>query len=411
MLDIALQIAESSLQKLGDVCLKSFIKEGVFFAIDALITPEKCLHRLFPVFGGNQLSVDSSQKPANRDVLRCLCYAFENDHSPSASETRTCKLAQDTVHQRAKDIKTGFFSPELCDSEEALTDILQMLKTFATSINGLTNESIDESSLQHQEKFHSVLHQIAVKLNGSEPISTFEFIESGVVKSLVNYLSNGLSTSDKVELDGKVGRLLVIEKRLRVFGRLVFTPLDSLHGDLPMVVLIRKLHSALSSLENFPVIINNSTKQRNSFALVPHGRCVSHPCLKVHFVRGEGEECLCDYSQDVLTVDPFAPLNAIEGFLYPKVKKSESVEKNALVEEENLPMKLPINANLTCGESSEHMEFHGMSTALQDLQQGEANLSKSIPDQPDVGQQSNPGGTSDEQDCAVNVFVFHFQLL
>lgn len=402
VLDIALQIAESSLRKLGDMCLKSFIKEGVFFAIDALITPEKCSHRLFPVFSGNQLSVDSSQKPANKGVLRCLCYAFENDHSPSASETRTCKLALDTVHQRAKDIKTSFFSPELCDSEEALTDILQMLKTLATSINDLMNEPVDESSLQHEEKFHSILHQIAVKLNGSEPISTFEFIESGVVKSLVNYLSNGLSTRDEVELDDKVGHLLVIEKRLRVFGRLVFTALDSLHGDLPMVILIRKLQSALSSLENFPVIINNSTKQRNSFAMVPNGRCVSHPCLRVHFVKGEGEESLCDYSQDVLTVDPFTPLNAIEGFLYPKVKKSEHVEKNALVEQQNLPLKLPINANLTCGESSEHMEFHGMSTALQDLQQGEANLSKSIHDQPDVGQQSNPGETSDEQDCAVS---------
>ncbi|XP_030521970.1 E3 ubiquitin-protein ligase UPL4 [Rhodamnia argentea] len=402
VLDIALQIAESSLQKLGDMCLKSFIKEGVFFAIDALITPEKCSHRLFPVFSGNQLSVDSSQKPANKGVLRCLCYAFENGHSPSASETGTCKLALDTVHQRAKDIRTSFFSPELCDSEEALTDILQMLKMFAVSINDLMNESNDESSLQHEEKFHSVVHQIAVKLNGSEPISTFEFIESGVVKSLVNYLSSGLSTCDTVELDGKVGHLFVIEKRLRVFGRLVLTPLDSLHGDVPMVVLIRKLQSALSSLENFPVIINNSTKQRNSFAMVPNGRCVSHPCLRVHFVRGEGEECLCDYSQDVITVDPFTPLNAIEGFLYPKVKKSETVEKNTLVEEENLPLKLPINANLTCGESSENMEFHGMSTALQDLQQGEANLSKSIPDQPDVGRQSNPGETSDEQDSAVS---------
>ncbi|KAI3442972.1 HECT domain-containing protein [Psidium guajava] len=402
ILDIALQIAESSLQKLGDICLKSFIKEGVFFAIDALITPEKCLHRLFPVFSGNQLSVDSSQKPVSKGVLRCLCYAFKNDHSPSASETGTCKLALDTVHQRAKDIRTSFFSPEFCDSEEALTDILQMLKLFAVSINDLMNESNDESPLQHEEKFHSIVHQIAVKLNGSEPISTFEFIESGVVKSLVNYLSNGLSTCDKVELDGKAGHLFVIEKRLRVFGRLVFTPLDSLHGDLPMVVLIRKLQSALSSLENFPVIINNSTKQRNSFAMVPNGRCISHPCLRIHFVRGEGEECLCDYSQDVITVDPFTPLNAIEGFLYPKVKKSETLEKNTLVEEENLPLKLPINANLNCGESSENMEFHGMSTALQDLQQGEANLSKSVPDHPDVGRQANPGEASDEQDSAVS---------
>lgn len=43
-----------------------------------------------------------------------------------------------------------------------------------------------------------------------------------------------------------------------------------------------------------------------------------HPCLKVHFVREEGETTLHDHD-NVLNVEFSSSLDAIEGYLWPKV--------------------------------------------------------------------------------------------
>ncbi|KAL2455359.1 HECT domain-containing protein [Forsythia ovata] len=43
---------------------------------------------------------------------------------------------------------------------------------------------------------------------------------------------------------------------------------------------------------------------RNSYATVPHGR-TSYPCLKVQFVKANGEISLRDYTEDVVSLIPF----------------------------------------------------------------------------------------------------------
>ncbi|KAL2457218.1 HECT domain-containing protein [Forsythia ovata] len=44
---------------------------------------------------------------------------------------------------------------------------------------------------------------------------------------------------------------------------------------------------------------------RNSYATVPHGRYTSYPCLKVQFVKANGEISLRDYTEDVVSLIPF----------------------------------------------------------------------------------------------------------
>ncbi|GLT72296.1 hypothetical protein SLA2020_442450 [Shorea laevis] len=355
---VALQISEMILQKLSDIFLNSFIKEGVFFAIDALLTQENCSQLMFPVFSGIQLSFDSSQKSASKEVLRCLCYTFSTGQSPTASETGSCKLEKDSVHNLAKHIRTNYFAPNLCDSEKGVTDILQKLRTFSTTLSDLVNMTIgNDASAQHEEMFYHKLHQIMASLNGREPISTFEFIESGIVRSLLNYLSNGQYLGEK----------------------------EPHFVELPLLALIRKLQSALSSLENFPVILSHGSKQRNSYAMIPNGRRAIHPCLKVRFVRGEVETCICEYSEDVQTVDPFSSLNAIEGFLWPKVsiKRNENIKSPScsMVQTESLPLDLPSNASTSPGESPDAMDPDSMSTELPNMQEDDANLSQPAPEQ------------------------------
>lgn len=369
MLILALEIAEMILQKLSDTFLNSFVKEGVFFAIDALLTPEKCSQLLFPVFSGMQLGSSSSQKSSGREVLRCLCYAFDTGQSSTASESGTCWHDKDSVHNLAQKIRTTYFSPELFGSEEGLTDILQNLKTFSAALSDLMNvPSSNDSPAQNEEKFYSILHQIMEKLNGTEPVSTFEFIESGVVKSLMNYLSNGLYNG---ELRGAYSNLSVVEKRFEVLARLFLSSSNNISEDFPLSVLIQKLQSALSSLENFPVILSHSFRQRNSFATVPFGRCIAHPCLRVRFVKGDGETCLSDFSEDLVTVDPFSSLDAIEVYLWPKVsaKGSKDVESDsqAIDQMNRESLSLPSDAKSIQGESSGPMEHESMCADLPPL--------------------------------------------
>ena len=368
LLMLALQISEMILQKLSDVFLNLFIKEGVFFAIDALLMPEKCSQVMLPVFSGIQPSFDSSQKSSAREVQRCLCYAF--DTVPSSS-VPPCKLDKDTVCNLAKHIKTNYFAPESFDSDKGMTDILQNLRTFSDALSNLINMPFtDETLAQHEEKFYSILHQIMLKLNGREPVSTFEFIESGIVKSLMHYLSNGLYLRDNEEVNGIYDHLLVLERRFEVFAKLFLSYSDIPVEDLPPSVLIQKLQSALSSLENFPVIPSHKFKQKNSFATVPNEHYVMYPCFRVRFVREEGETCLSDCHEDVLTVDPFSSSDAIEGYLWPKIftKRTENEESDAEVLEqmESQPILLPSNANSTQGESSGFID--SMSTDLPEMQ-------------------------------------------
>ncbi|KAJ6913754.1 E3 ubiquitin-protein ligase UPL4 isoform X1 [Populus alba x Populus x berolinensis] len=393
VLMLALQIAETILQKLPDVFVNSFIKEGVFFAIDALLVSEKCSQLMFPVCNGIQLPFDASLKSSSKVVMRCLCYAFDTGQSLSTTETGTCKLEKDSVQNLAKHIRTSCFASELCNSEKGLTDILQKLRALSAELSDLMNMPGNIGSCtQDEEKCYCVLRQIIEKLDGREPVSTFEFIESGIVKILVNYLSNGKYLREKVEPQGTLDDCDVIEKRFEVFARLLFI--------IPRPTC-RKLQGALSSLENFPVILSHASKQRSSFAIIPTGHCTSYPCLRVRFVRGKGETCLCDYSEDVVTVDPLSSVDAIEGFLSPKVriKGTDLIESAAQAMEdalsaENAQFKSPSTANSSQGESSGLMEPDSIATDLPVMQEDEANLSQSPPE-PDVNLlQRNPDETT-----------------
>ncbi|GFY93356.1 ubiquitin-protein ligase 4 [Actinidia rufa] len=374
VLMLALQIADTVLQKLSDIFLNSFVKEGVFFAIDALLTPEKCSQSMFPLFNGIQLSNDSSQKSDARNILRCFCYTFDTGQSLSASETGTCKLEKDSVHTLANKIRANYIAAELLNPDKGLTDILQKLRTLAAALTDLVNASTTrDTCMQPEEEFHSMLHQIMAQVNGGDPISTFEFIESGIVKALVNYLSNAHFLRENTEVTDGFSHTKNVEKRFEVFGRLFLSSLDAPLEDFCLSVLTRKLQTALSSVENFPVILSQSYRQRNSYATVPYGRCMPHPCLRVQFMSGDGETALCDFSKDVLTVDPFSSLDSIEGYLWPKVSKNRVEHVKSAATQvpgglESLPSELPSDVSSPGGKSPDLMDSDSVPFDMQEMQ-------------------------------------------
>ncbi|CAH8371193.1 unnamed protein product [Eruca vesicaria subsp. sativa] len=338
---VALQIAEVLLEKYRDAFLNSFIKEGVFFAIAALLNYDKGQQN--PVSGFIQGSVP-------KEIVKCLCQSFEGSIS---SSSQTCKVENDSVYILATRIKESFFGPEVFNSQKGLMDVLQNLKNLSVELNDLMTVPID-AHVQHGEKFFSIWNQIMDRLKGRESVSTFEFTESGVVKALANYLSNGLYERKLSKGGPECDSLPLVGNRFEVFTRLLWSD-----GEATSSVLIQKLQNSLSSLENYPIILSQVLKQRSLFAAVPNERCISYPVLRVRFVKAEGEACLRDYSQDFVTVDPLCYLDAVDQFMWPKVnlKPLDSVEAKDHQAIECQSSQLH-STSISCqGESSSHMEI------------------------------------------------------
>lgn len=323
---LALQIVDTVLLKLPHVFLKAFTKEGVLFTIYGLFSPDKCSQFMSSVFDGRRFAKDECKKSGPPDVQRCPCFTFD-----AGPETGSCKLQKDAVQNLARHIWTNHFSVESPNPEKVLTDILQKLRSLSTALTAMLSKSLnDVASTQEEDEIYNLLHQIMLDLNGKDPISTFEFVESGIVKALVNYLTNGQHLGGKAE-NGAVDQLYIIEKRFEVFGRLLLSFSDPALEEFPLLTLVRRLQSALSSSENFPVILSHTVRLRNSYATVPYGRCTSYPCLKIQFVKEEGDIGLRGYTERVLNVDPFVPLDAIEGYLWPKLnnRKTEDLKSSS----------------------------------------------------------------------------------
>ncbi|KAL4560548.1 hypothetical protein LXL04_032701 [Taraxacum kok-saghyz] len=300
VLNIALNISDTILQKNGDVFMGPFVKEGVLFAIDALIVPEKSSQFMFSMFNDIQLSNNSTKKYSGKEPIRCLCYSFDANKLPSSTpESRNCKMELESVQILAKHIRTKYFDTNSSTSETTtgITPILEKLKSLSSELS---------SSIMTQEEYDHVLYRIMSVLNSGDVISTFEFVESGITDSLVNYLSNGECS------------------RLESFGRLFLSCTSQPFDFFSLSGFVSKLQSALSSVEDFPVVLNNSFKLRNSYATVPHRRATTYPCLKVLFVKEEAELTLTDYPGEIQNVDPFSDFEAIETFLWPKVSSNNN---------------------------------------------------------------------------------------
>ncbi|KAL3628555.1 E3 ubiquitin-protein ligase upl4 [Castilleja foliolosa] len=313
---LALQIVDSIMFKLPHVYLNSFIKEGIIFAMYALLSSDEDL-KLSPDFDGMRLETDATPKPPSRDVHRCPCFAFDI----AQPEKGTCKLQKTTIQNLTKRIWATYFETESANPEKGVTVILQKLRALSTALMTL----VEDASGRHEEDIYDLLQQIMSELNEKDSISAFEFVESGIIKALVTYLS-------KEDINNTENDMCVIEKRFELFGRLLLHGADSAREEFPLLMLIRRLQNALSSVENFPVVLNHTYRQRGSYASVPHERHISHQCLRVQFVRENVEVCLSDYRKDVVSVDPFVPLYEIEEYLRPRVSSDKIQDVKATEE-------------------------------------------------------------------------------
>ncbi|KAF9612686.1 hypothetical protein IFM89_003161 [Coptis chinensis] len=312
---LALRIVETVIQKLPAVFLDSFMKEGIVYAINALVTPMQT----------------SNGKMAENDENTCLCYTYSRNNQTSPSDGETCMLEENSVPTLAKHITDKYFNTATQCSEFGLTKVLQKLRNLCAILSDMVNLSTKNNSCE-EESLTLILGQIMEELNGEEPLSNFEFIQSGLVTSLVDYLSNGCYRTKKVDPCDLPSHLDVVQKRFEVFSRFCLSSTSHHQKDMPLAILMEKLQRAASSLETFPVI-SHAFEPEENYATIPSGRPTTHPCLEVCFTKVEGEAALCDYSSDAVHVEAFTSIEAIERYMWPEVSTSRSKHDEELATE------------------------------------------------------------------------------
>lgn len=294
-----LKTAELLLHKLPEF-YRSFVKEGVLFAVDALQDPEKSSQNL-PA---------SNQKVGAilTDVSGCFCYAFDI-HRPTSPESMTCKIKDLTVQGMAEHIKAAYFTGMMNNPSCVISGCLQKLRNFSTSLAS-SAPLLDMSSInKQQDVLHNLMEVISDK---QESVSIFELVESGIVRSVVDYLSGGCPGKETIDYD-------VLFKRFGLFMRVSLISTSEQCKELRLASLVQKLQSALSVLEHFPVIVSYTPQLRTVYSNIPYPHYTRHPCLKIRFMKKEGEIGLREFCQEVQLVEAFSYFDDLDRFLWPKV--------------------------------------------------------------------------------------------
>ncbi|OIT27638.1 PREDICTED: E3 ubiquitin-protein ligase UPL3-like [Nicotiana attenuata] len=341
----ALQIAEILMQKLPGVFGKMFVREGVVHAVDTLILTEshgsattqptrgekeKCNRRRSTNSNTDATSVEDPKSPVP---------SIGSPPDPMEIPTVNSNLRM-AVSSCAKSFKDKYFPSDSEATEAGATDDLLQLKNLCMKLNAGIDEQIakpkgksktfgpqlGDISICKEETLAEVIAAMLGELSKGDGVSTFEFIGSGVVASLLNYFTCGYLL-EKIS-DASLPRLR--EQAIKRYKSFIAVALPSgVDGGsvVPMTVLVQKLQNALCSLERFPVVLSHSSRSSTGNARLSSGLSALSQPFKLRLCRAQGEKTLRDYSSNVLLIDPLASLVAIEGFLWPRVKRPESGQK------------------------------------------------------------------------------------
>ncbi|CAA0815645.1 E3 ubiquitin-protein ligase UPL3 [Striga hermonthica] len=352
----ALQIAEILMEKLPDTFSKMFVREGVIHAVDTLIlTGSTSSSQQSPVHKDNDCIPGSSRSRRNRrrgsntgcdtntDVKSSIPSIGSKQPNTVEIPTVVNSSLRVTVSAYAKTFKEKYFPSGLEGSESGATDDLLHLKNLCTKLNGgineqknklkgkskLTGPRLGDICSSKEENLVEVIIDMLRELSREDGVSTFEFIGSGAVDSLLNYFTCGYFSEERIsESDLPKLRQQAI-RRFRSFVS-VALPLSIEEGSLiPMSVLVQKLQNALSSLERFPVVLSHASRPSSANARLSSGLSALSQPFKLRLCRAQGQKSLRDYSSNVVLIDPLASLAAVEDFLWPRVQRGESCQTPA----------------------------------------------------------------------------------
>lgn len=339
-----LKMIENLMKKLPGVVLRPLVKEGVLHAIN-----------MCTLVGHSQTPPEQSNccrdnNEATTGGSRCLCNALD----PSCTSARNmCKLGHDSLHNLAQHIKDAYFCSESVDS---MSESLWKLKRNCRALDNGTTYSTDDIA-EKEGYLSNILGQVLEQLNNEDEMSTFEFIESGVVKSLGNYLCNGRYIQEAIKNSSSDDPKYVLT-RFQTFSAISLSNSGMTWEDMLLSSLLQKMHNALSSFDSFPVILSDSLMPYVKHADLPFQHSTLHPCLRIRFVSDQGEEQLCD-SDEILTVEISTSVDVFEKYIWSKINRGTNVERRseckcadglALQEQNSTSLKKP---KVLCVEQSQ----------------------------------------------------------
>ncbi|KAL5199719.1 hypothetical protein ABZP36_020922 [Zizania latifolia] len=372
----ALQIAEIMMEKLPETFSKLFVREGVVHAVESLVCPESSDSSVPSQISPQDKDNDSVMPSRSRRQRRRggaapteNCSLDEsNTSNPGIASSAPCSTeAPNTslrfaVSDRAKSFKDKYFPSDHDSRDLGVTDDLLKLRTLCAKLNTASENVVTKAkgkskalSATHfdisqdvEEQFDLIITQILAELSKINGVSTFEFIRSGVVAALLDYLSCGTFGKERVS-DPNLPKLR--QQALRRYKSFISVALsiDNERNETAMAFLVQKLQSALCSLERFPVVLSQSSRIGIGGSRLTTGLSALTQPLKLRLCRAQGEKSLRDYSSNIVLIDPFASLAAVEEFLWPKVQRSEAASKPTVPSGNNSESGLP---GTTAGASS-----------------------------------------------------------
>ncbi|KAJ7561778.1 hypothetical protein O6H91_03G040800 [Diphasiastrum complanatum] len=356
----ALQISELLMQKLPNMFSKMFIKEGVIHAIELLIASDQataCLQPTSSTGKGEDLSSNSvvgAQPPKPRRGIsgRRRSSGHSNDAaaedpggayvSPVGSFP-TATTSEPAIHAlrsgllatavgAAKSFKETYFSEDSGFGDGGVTESMCKLKALCSKLNGDPAVEVKgkgkgkfkatQLSVLVEEQMLAVVHDILAEIGSGDGVSTFEFVESGVMMALLNYFSCSRSARDDADSSSAIQRQQAL-KRFKQFIGLSLPISGEQSKDLPLTLLVRKLQNALSSLERFPVVLSHGPRSSGGNASLAAGLSALTQPFKLCLCRAPGEKALRDYSSNVVLIEPLATLVAVEEFLWSRVRRQD----------------------------------------------------------------------------------------
>uniref|UniRef100_A0A0E0N8G3 HECT-type E3 ubiquitin transferase n=1 Tax=Oryza rufipogon TaxID=4529 RepID=A0A0E0N8G3_ORYRU len=359
----ALQIAEIMMEKLPETFSKLFVREGVVHAVESLICPESS-DMVLPHDKDNESVMPSRSRRQRRRGAAAPTENSSLDESNTsnpgiASSTPCSTEVQNTslrfaVSDRAKSFKDKYFPSDHESRDLGVTDDLLKLRTLCAKLNSASENVVTKAKgkskalsathfdISHdvEAQFELIITQILTELSKTNGVSTFEFIRSGVVAALLDYLSCGTFGKERVS-EANLPKLR--QQALRRYKSFISVALSIDHerNETPMAFLVQKLQSALCSLERFPVVLSQSSRIGIGGSRLTSGLSALAQPFKLRLCRGQGEKSLRDYSSNIVLIDPFASLAAVEEFLWPRVQRSEAASKPTVPSGNNSESGIP----------------------------------------------------------------------
>lgn len=289
-------LSEIMMDKLPDIFVIYFVKEGVLFQINKLSS-------------SSPPPLPSSFSPSSPAAAAAL------SPSPSLSLDHSKYLLSSFIHSRATQFKLKYFNQE--DKENIDTKEVKTIKEIISTLNSKDKE-------YEEDKEAELVKELGGIFNEKGKLSSYEFERSGIIDGMYNYLTLNQSYLDpSLSAPSNQFPLSKIERRWDLFFNQFIKNNENCNS---VKNFIQLLQSSLSLNENYQVSSNNKPNTHPFY----HLRFLARPFyfdLSLQENKEE-EEATKEYGSIKKEAIQIEPLITVEKLIEFVIRKLESNKGN-----------------------------------------------------------------------------------